>query len=276
VHRAQPIEARSEVPDVPHAIEFDGARDPRPRRSSRTPAPLLAVAIAIALVLALGSAREAASEDAPRASEAAASWYAQEVARGERSFLVTHYWSKGDKLRAETVLAGRRIITIVNGPTYYTIDPTRSQGIAIARSSLAIADDAKRDRPFGDDLEALLRSGGEHVGSDELGGQPVERFRLTNEAGRVEVWVTADRKLPVRVTRFRRSSGTTDQKDYVNWLRDIPLDDAFFEPPSGLAIDRIGYEDYVRQSATKLLGPAPAFYGYLLHGEPEGARPGAN
>ena len=225
-------------------------------------ASLLAPLLAVSVVCAAHAAERAKGAEPD-------TWYASAMAKTDRSFFLTHYWSKGARLRAETVLGGRRLITIVNGPTYYTLDPTRGIGLAIERSELARAGDAKRERPFGDELVALERAGGELVGEGTLNGQPVEQYRLTNETGRVEVWVTMDLKLPVRVVRFLRDAGESDQTDYVNWLRDLPIDDRFFEPPSGIDIERIGYDDYVRKSATQPLGPAPPFYGHLLHGEPD-------
>ncbi|MEZ4215761.1 MAG: hypothetical protein R3E88_04735 [Myxococcota bacterium] len=271
----EPEGAASWLPEACAACAACARPPGRARARVRRLAAAVLAALASATAGALPGARAAFAESAASAP-ADETWYAQEVARGDHAFLVTHYWSKGDKLRAETVLAGRRIVTIVNGATYYTLDPTRGVGLAIERSALARAGDARRDRPFADDFHALVRAGGELVGTEALGGQPVERYRLTNESGRVEVWVTPDRKLPVRVARFRHATASTDQKDYVNWLRGVPIDDRFFEPPSGIDVERIGYEDYVRTSATKPLGPAPPFYGYLLHGEPEGDAGGSD
>jgi outer membrane lipoprotein-sorting protein len=213
----------------------------------------------------------AGAEPASEAGEAgkATSWYAASIARSDGSFLLTHYWSKGSRLRAETVAGGRRLITLVDETTYYVIDPTTADAIAIERSPLSIAGDATRGRPFADELGALLRGGGEQVGEEELSGQQVDRYQLTNEAGRIQVWVRRDLGLPVRVERYIRSSAAREQIDYLNWIRNPPLADSFFEPPSDFEIQQIGYEDYVKRSMAERLGPAPPFYAHLLHGEPE-------
>jgi outer membrane lipoprotein-sorting protein len=180
---------------------------------------------------------------------------------------VTHLWSKGDRFRAETVIAGRRIVTIVNGSTYYTIDPVRGFGLGIERSELALGEDARRGRPFGVEYEMILLGGGELVKKDELGGQEVELYRLTNNAGRVEVWVTPTAKLPIRVERFVRSTGRREQVSYVDWRSGVDIADSFFEPSPNLKIDRMGYEEYVKRTMAERLGPAPPLHSQLLHGE---------
>jgi len=194
-------------------------------------------------------------------------WYASTIAQSDDDFMVTHYWSKGRKLRAETVIAGRRIITIVNGPTYYIIDPVLNAGIGIGRAPLALEDDAERTRPFGDEHEAILRGGGERVGERELAGQKVDLYRLTNSAGRVEVWVVPGANLPVRVERYLRESGKRERLNYVNWISGLYIDDSFFEPPRGMEIQTFDYEAYVRRALGGPVGPAPPLYSNLLHGE---------
>lgn len=225
---------------------------------------------ALALCLAQGSGVARADPDKEAgAAEPATSWYAASIARSGSNFLMTHYWSKGSRLRSETVAGGRRLITIVDQTTYYVIDPTSADALAIERSALSIAGDARRGRPFADELAVLLRAGGERVGEEEMGGQKVDRYQLTNEAGRVQIWVRSELGLPVRVERYVRSSAAREQIDYLNWLRNLPIADSFFEPPSDIEIERIGYEDYVKRSMAERLGPAPPFYAHLLHGEPE-------
>jgi len=227
----------------------------------------------LALTLLVGSLAVGGASAAPKKSgdagpELADTWYAASLARGAGQFLVTHYWSKGSLLRSETVAAGRRLITIVDATTYYIIDPTTPDAIAIARSPLSMAGDAKRKRPFADELSALIRGGGERVDQDEVSGMTVDRYQLTNEAGRVQVWARTDLDLPVRVDRYIRASSDREQIDYINWLRGLPIDDGFFAPPAGLEIARYGYEEYITKTMTVRLGPAPPFYAHLLHGEP--------
>jgi hypothetical protein len=198
----------------------------------------------------------------------AVTWFASSVARGDKGVLLTHYWSKGAKFRAETVAGGRRLITIVDASTYYVIDPTLGEAIGIERSPLAIAGDAGRSRPFGDELSALLAGGGERVGEEKLGGRPTARYQLTNQAGRVQIWVDLELEVPVRVVRYMRGSGDRETLDYLGWLQGLRIADSFFEPPAGSEIERVGYEEYVRRTMSERLGPAPPFYAQLLHGEP--------
>ena len=107
------------------------------------------------------------------------------------------------------------------------------------------------------------------MGEEELGGRTVARYQLTNQAGRVQVWVRTDLDLPVRIDRYVRATGGREQTDYIDWIRNPAIDDSFFEPPKGIEIERVGYEDYVRRTMAERLGPAPPFYAHLLHGEPE-------
>src|SRR5262245_33622183 len=94
----------------------------------------LAAIAALALVAAVALAEEGAEapppaqpppaqEQQPAAKPAAngtPTWYAQALARGAGGLNVTHFWSKGPWLRAETVVAGHKVVNIVKGPWYYT------------------------------------------------------------------------------------------------------------------------------------------------------------
>jgi hypothetical protein len=195
-------------------------------------------------------------------------WYAQALAHSDVGLNVTHFWSKGPLLRAETVVIGRRVITIVNGPTYYAYDGLNRVGVAVGRSASAIEQDAERGRPFGNELSAILRQGAESVGKENLGGREVEIFRVTDEHGRRQVWVsTGEERLPLRLEVFRRQTGQILRTDFLNWLSGIPISDAFFEPEPGIDFVQLSFEEYVaRQADGKPLGPVPIFYTDLLHG----------
>jgi len=206
-----------------------------------------------------------AEDEAPPAP--VTSWYTATIARGDTGSLLTHYWSKGRRMRAQTVVGGRFLVTIVDETTYYVIDPTQGEGIGIERSELAKQGDAGRTRPFGDELSALLRAGGEKVGEEERDGVKLERYQLTNDAGRVQIWVRPENQLPMRVERYVRSSSVRDHVDYLNWFENPVIADSFFDPPTGVEIERVGYEEYVKRSMTERMGPAPPFYANLLHGE---------
>lgn len=227
-------------------------------------------AVLFVLFLAFVAASPAPAEDEkPQASKAPIrnTWYATTITQGGTGFVFTHFWSKGVNMRSEVIIAGRRIVTIVTPTHYYTLDLTRGSGIGIERSSLAKASDANRTRPFADEYAAILRSGGEWVGEETLARQQVDMYRLTNDAGRIQVWVTKNLILPVRIERWDRESGRRNHIDYVDWLRGFPIADSFFEPPGSIDIEMFAYGEYVSRAMSEPLGPAPALFGHLLHGE---------
>ena len=182
------------------------------------------------LFLAFFAASPVPAEDETPQAPLQNTWYATTITQGATGFMFTHFWSKGVKMRSEVIIAGRRIITIVTPTKYYTLDLTRGSGIGIERSSLAKASDANRTRPFADEYAAILRGGGEWVGEETLARQKVDMYRLTNDAGRIQLWVTKKLNLPVRIERWDRESGRRNHIDYVDWLRGFPIADSCFEP----------------------------------------------
>lgn len=268
-------------------------RAARARGASRRPRPGPVLLLVLAgLLLALPawakpkekSGRQAAparpDAEAPAAEEGAAAqpqtgaplpntWYAQALAYAENGINVTHFWSKDAKLRAETVIAGHRIVTIVNGDTYYAYDGLGMDGVAITRSPEALRLSKAGKRPFGNEVESLLRQGAESVAVEGLGGREVEVFRVTDEAGRRQVWATHDElRLPLRVEVFQRQRGTTMRTDFLYWQRGLPIPDAFFQPESGVDLARLSYEQYLALQAERpgAIGPVPVLYSELLHG----------
>ena len=159
------------------------------------------------------------------------------------------------------------MITIVNGETYYAYDGLGRTGVAVGRHPSAIEKDAERKRPFGNELDAIVRQGAESVGFDDLGGRKVEIFRVTDERGRRQVWVTADEeRLPLHIEVFQRLTGKTLSTDFLNWMSGIPISDAFFEPEPGIDFVHLTFDEYLaRQADGKPLGPVPIFYTDLLH-----------
>ncbi len=207
---------------------------------------------------------------APAAKEQAGSqtptWYALTLAHAEIGINVAYFWSKGPKLRAETVIAGRKVVSIVSGDTYYAYDATSREGVAIGRSRDAIAKDAPGRRPFGRELEVIVGQGGELVGEEVIGGRTFERYRVTDDAGRREVWVTKDDlRLPVRLEIYTRLTGKTISTDFVNWSSALPIDDGFFEPDAGVRFERLSYDEYAARRFTPV-GPVPILYMDLLTG----------
>jgi len=199
-------------------------------------------------------------------AERVTSWFALTLAHSELGLNVAYFWSKGPKLRSETVIAGHRVVNIVNGPTYYAYDAVTRQGVAIGRAQAAIDRDGPTRRPFGRELEIIVGQGGEKVGEEQLGGRTCERFRVTDEAGRREVWVTKDDlRLPVRVESYSRLTGKTIATEFVNWAADLPIDDGFFEPEPGVELQHLSFEHYAARQFTPI-GPVPVLYMDLLTG----------
>jgi hypothetical protein len=190
------------------------------------------------------------------------------IAHADTGINVTYFWSKGARLRAETVIAGRRVTTIVSGDTYYAFDAVGQTGIAVGRGPKAIAADARGQRPFGREFENLVSQGAELIREENVMGRPCEVFRLTDQLGRREIWVTKDKlRLPVRISVFRRDTGVTVTTEYINWLTGLSIADGFFLPDSNVALERIDFDTFMRRSSTgEPIGPVPVLYTDLLVG----------
>lgn len=197
------------------------------------------------------------------------SWYAATLAEDEKGgFLMVHFWSRGALFRSEAVLAGRKIVTIVDATTYYIIDEASGRGIAIERAEAAQALDAQVERPFGNEFEDLLQEGGEFVGRKQAGGQTVDVYRVTDVRGRRTVWTSTGKPIvPLRVETYDRSSATTGGIDYVNWLHNPAIAESFFAPNPRIRIEKFSYAEYRKRIRAGPIGPAPVLYRHMLHGE---------
>jgi len=196
-------------------------------------------------------------------------WYAQALTHSDVGINVTHFWSKGKMMRAETVVAGRRVVTIVNGDKYYAYDALQRSGVAIERSEDAKALDKGRDRPFGNEWAVLLRQGAELIRSEILGGREVELYQVTDGIGRRQVWVTKDAiRLPLRLDVYTRKSARTIQTDFLNWQTGLPIDDVFFSPDPGINLTELTLDEYTKLRRDRMgqVGPVPVLYSDLLHG----------
>lgn len=203
------------------------------------------------------------------ATLSAETWYAERITTGEAPLRVDHFWSSGARLRAETVVAGHPILTLVSGDRYLVIDRLGGRGISIRRSPAAIAADAARMRPFGLELERMRAVGAEVVGSQRLGSRRCQLWRVTDPTGRRELCVSDDAaQLPFEMTVWSRATGRSVVVRYLDWTRDLALPDAFFEPDPRVRIESYEYEEYVRKTAEGPVGPAPPFFAELLHGTP--------
>jgi hypothetical protein len=236
------------------------------RRASHS----IAVAVAVVFAFASGAAKKEEDSDAKKDGKAPVSWYARSLVQSEAGIIVWDYWAKGRKLRAETIVGGTPILTFVSGEFYTIVDMLTRKGVAIRRAPEAIAADKTRasERGFGREGEELIAKGAEFVRSETLSGRPCKMYRVTEERGKTEVWLTDDkRKLPVRVEFSRRDTGAKSTTDYIDWIADLELSDPFFEPDPRVELERVEYADYVTRSQSgSIVGPAPVLFSNLLHG----------
>lgn len=213
-----------------------------------------------ALLAALAWAPAAPAQPVP-------SWYTSRMTVSEGPILVEHFWSKGRRMRAQTVIAGRPIITLVDEKHYVIYDEMSRTGISIGRSPIAIAQDEGRGRPFGREGDRILAEGAEKVGSAVLAGQDADHYRITDARGRREVWLTRDElHVPIQVSIRDRRTGSERNIQYLDWNTGGSFDDAFFQTPPGAQIEEMSYDEYVERSKKGAVGPAPPFYADLLHG----------
>ncbi len=227
-------------------------------------------AFARGFALAFGSVLLLLPEAPTHAAEAPGpdTWTAEAIIHGDEGVNVTQYWSQGRKLRAETLVGGHRVLTIVNGSTYYALDPVAGVGVAIERSPKALAEDKPNTRPFARELNQVIRDGAEQIGTEKLFGQDCDVYRLTDERGRQEVWATRGAlRVPLRVETYARRRAKTVRTDYVAWDRGLTIAPSFFEPDPRLSLETVTYDAYRERTAKgEAVGPVPVMYADLLHG----------
>jgi len=203
------------------------------------------------------------------AGASAETWYAQRISSGECVPLrIEDLWSRGAWLRAETVIGGRPIVTIVRGDRYITLDRLSDSGVSVKRHPNAQAADEPKGRPFGNELRELQRAGGERVGEEDLGGgAKCVLWRLTSNEGRTEV-CTGEEESPriFFVRRWDRASNCNLQWRYVQWLRNFEVKSGFFAAPAKARIESYSYEKYVQTLGQSAAGLA---FPLLLHGPRE-------
>jgi hypothetical protein len=202
-------------------------------------------------------------------------WYVRSLVATEFGVIMTHYWSKGSLFRAETVVGGHPITTIVNGSRYYVYDSIRADGAVIERNAASVEEDATRGRPFARELRELLAGGGEKVSEGFLEEASIafEVYQLTNDNGRRRVQVTkTDPPLPIQIETFVRETGSTGLLEYAGWQRGFELRDSFFEPPNTIVFEQISYLEYTSRFGKVPIGPAPVYYRQLLHGSRKQSR----
>lgn len=228
---------------------------PRPHRPT---APGFALACLAAAVLAAGAARAAEPK----------TWHAETLTSSPRGVQATQYWSKGrDRMRAETVVAGHRLVTIVNGDVYYAVNATQGSAVAIQRSKRAIAEDKTRPRMIGTEGFMIRERGGEKVGSEPISGRMCDVYKQTDSEGRRQVWVQqdGDEMLPLRVEFYNRRAGALIRTDYVQWASGLDLPDRLFEPDPRFSVVELDYEEFVSGKSDAPL--VPVLHKNLLHGD---------
>jgi hypothetical protein len=199
-------------------------------------------------------------------------WYASSLGRNESGMVVVNYWSKGPKLRAEVIVKGYRLTTVVDATHYHIFNPVIGSGVSIERSEKSIAGDADRGRPFANEFESLTSRGAEVIDEQTMEGTDFKflLYQLTDKTGRRQLLVTdAEPHLPVRVESFIRSTGENTVLEYSGWNRGLPIADSFFVIPSAVKFEQVTYQQYLERSRKGPVGPAPVFYGNLLHGQRE-------
>ncbi len=194
-------------------------------------------------------------------------WHATVFFSGSSQYRIIHYWSAGSSMRAETLINGHPVTTIVRGDRYVVIDRMAGKALDVERAPQAVKDDKGRLRPFGIELDEIRKAGAEKVEETKLSGVPVEVWRITDKTSRRTVWVTkVAPQVPLRVETFVRGSSETLTFDYSNWSFDLAMPDAFFEIPSDIDVEELDYDEYEEKSAKGAVGPGPILYPDLLHG----------
>lgn len=194
-------------------------------------------------------------------------WHATVFFSGSSQYRIIHYWSSGSSMRAETLITGHPVVTIVHGDRYIVMDRLSGKALDIERAKRATEEDETRLRPFGIELDEIRKLGAEKVEETRLSGVAVEVWRLTDNTSRRTVWVTKDApRVPLRAETFVRGSSETLVFDYSNWAFDMDMPDEFFEIPSDYDVEELDYDEYEEKSAKEQVGPGPILYPDLLHG----------
>jgi outer membrane lipoprotein-sorting protein len=223
----------------------------------------------IGLVLsALFSRSAAAAEQKQDEKPDIQSWYTQSYTRSDSGLTTTYLWASKTKFRAETVIRGHNLVTIVKGDTYYVYDALTMTGIAIRRAPEAIAADLPNRRPFGNEAQTLIDQGGEKIREESIAGKQADVYQMTDDSGRRIVWATQDdQQLPIRVELFNRETASTRYKEYVDWVNGLLISDKFFELRPDIQFKRFELDAYIESTlANDPASMIPIIYPELLHG----------
>jgi len=221
-----------------------------------------------ALAQSPSGAEKAAEGEAAPPNPDHVTWHAQVLAHGPGGLNVTHFWSKGSRMRAETVIAGHKIVTLVVGEWYYAYDATKGLGIRVKRTPEAMKLDQPYRRPFGNEASRLIEMGAEKVGEEDYHGREAVVYRLTDALGRRTVWASKDAlNIPLHVEIYSRQTGKTTATDYLDWLTGLVIPDTYFDVDPNVDITSYTFEEYgFFLSKSGSMGPVPVLYADLLHG----------
>lgn len=221
---------------------------------------LVARSLALALLVVTASFLVAP----PAAAQGAEVWSVEAVVQGPEGVRTEQFWMKGRRMRHDLVIAGRPIVQICNGDTFYAIDALRGEGIAIQRGAKAVAADAKGGRPALNVAADMLRRGAEKVKGERFAGRSVTMYRLTAETARQSAWVTEDEKnLLVKLELLPRGA-SSPTISYFNWDADLEIPDAFFEPDPRVRLDRMSASEYLDRATKGPVGPIPVLHDELV------------
>jgi hypothetical protein len=213
------------------------------------------------------AAGKAASKK-PSPADMRPTWYAQTLSQGPGGLNVAQFWSKAAMLRTETVISGKKVVTIVKGEWYIVFDGTKGVGIRVRRTQEAQDNDAPFKRPFGNEAEKLIRLGAEKIRDENFHGRPASVFQLTDGLGRRTVWASADAlNIPLRIEFYNRRTAMTQNTDYIDWLTGLVIPQEFFLVDSRIELVAYEFEEYVHfTSKVGGVGPVPVLYMDLLRG----------
>ena len=186
--------------------------------------------------------------------------------RDAYEIFIIQYWALGSRLRAEAVVRGQNVVTVVNGEFYYAWNALTNSGYRIRRPPEAIAADADRSRPFALQLEQILAEGGEKIRDETIEGIEVEVYRVTDEKGRRTLQVQkGPGQIPIRLEAYDRTTGGEWRLDWINWIAGVMIPESFFEPPSEVKFEEFAsYDDYRLRQAGQHVQPGRPFFPELL------------
>lgn len=191
-------------------------------------------------------------------------WFVEAVTQQTGRVAVKHFWIKGRKVRLQEVIGGVIAEQLVNGDSYYAIDGLHGEGVVVARSDSALALDRKGGRPVLDLVSALKARGGEKKKTERLAGHDVVVWQLTTDKLKQTIWVTND-DAQLLIKNELTMKGDSEVT-FFNWMSDVSIPDAFFEPDPRWKLDRMTAAEYLDRSKNGPVGSVPIVFSDLAFG----------